>query len=133
MNILYIVVTENGIIKCASDNIDSAVLRTGGDPSEVENDSFCVNLTTYNIISTTTEEWQKTLKDNDINCILEFSDKILLNHSSGDVYELPVTKIIRHIDTEETKEKWKKAFGLYNSTVRDDDFDIESMISNKED
>jgi len=132
MNILYIVVTENGIIKTASSNCDKAVKRVGGNPEDIDNDSFIVDITTYNIISTTTEEWEKTLRENEIDSIFEFSNKIILEHTSGKVYELGVKDIIKHIDDNNAKNIWEKALGINIKGVEDDDFDIDTMITNKE-
>lgn len=132
MNNLYIIVTENGIIKTASNMLEKALNRIGANIDDVENDTVIVDITTYKILTTSLDDWKKELKVNGIDSILEFSNKMLVEHTSGNVYEFPVTELIRHIDSVETANKWKDGLGLTKNICQDEDFDIEAMISNRE-
>ena len=91
MNNLYIIVTDTGIIKTASNMLEKALNRIGANIDDVENDTVIVDITTYNILTTSLEDWKKELKANGIDSILEFSNKILVEHTSGNVYEFTVT------------------------------------------
>lgn len=132
MHLLYIIITESGIIKTASKDYEVAIRRVGGNPEEVENETFDVEGVTFYILSTTAEEWEKTLRSTEVDSIFELNNKIILEHTNGEVYELEVMSLLKRIDKQDTRDRWEKALGV-NKRVEDDfDFDIESMITNKE-
>jgi hypothetical protein len=77
------------------------------------------------------QPYEEVLKTEDIESILEYTNKIEAMDYLEDAYEVTIMNVINSLPDGEEKQEWIVKLGLDNSNDYEEDFDIDSMITNK--
>jgi hypothetical protein len=75
--------------------------------------------------------YEKVLETEEIDSILEYTNKIEAMDYLDDAYELTILSVINSLPDGEERQEWISKLGLDVSNDYDENFDIDSMIINK--
>lgn len=77
------------------------------------------------------EKYKNILEYEEVESVLEISNKIEVEDYAGDCFEVFINKIFNLLEDSEEKAEWVKRLGLEVDNDSSDKFDIDSMITNK--